>query len=73
MNIIDPKWIKADHERQVAALVVTLQAFELISNEQGVAAAKARATLWGDGGRGSRTLVRFRSMISVQPLSLLDR
>ena len=32
MNIIDPKWIKADHERQVAALVVTLQAFELISN-----------------------------------------
>jgi hypothetical protein len=46
MNIIDPKWIKADHERQVAALVVTLQAFELISNGQAVAAAKARAALW---------------------------
>jgi hypothetical protein len=31
MNIVDPKWIKAEHERQVAALVVMLQAFELIS------------------------------------------
>jgi hypothetical protein len=45
MNIIDPKWIKAEHERQVAALVVMLQAFELISKGQGTAAAKARATL----------------------------
>jgi|HubBroStandDraft_6_1064221.scaffolds.fasta_scaffold350852_3 hypothetical protein len=53
MNIIDPKWIKADHERQVAALVVTLQAFELISNGQGVAAAKARATL-GEMEAGAR-------------------
>jgi hypothetical protein len=53
MNIIDPKWIKADHERQVAALVVTLQAFELISNGQGVAAAKARAT-FGEMEAGAR-------------------
>jgi hypothetical protein len=45
MNIIDPKWIKAEHERQVAALVVMLQAFELISKGQRAAAAKARATL----------------------------
>jgi hypothetical protein len=45
MNIIDPKWIRAEHERQVAALVVMLQAFELISKGQGAAAAKARATL----------------------------
>jgi hypothetical protein len=45
MNIVDPKWIKAEHERQVAALVVMLQAFELISKRQRAAAAKARATL----------------------------
>ena len=45
MNIVDPKWIKAEHERQVAALVVMLQAFDLISKGQRAAAAKARATL----------------------------
>jgi hypothetical protein len=55
MNIIDPKWIKAEHERQVAALVVMLQAFELISKGQGAAAAKARATLGEIESRDRRT------------------
>ena len=72
MNIIPPNGSKLTTSAKVAALVVTLQAFELISNGQGFAAAKARATL-GQMEAGARALLRFRSMISVQPLSLLDR
>jgi hypothetical protein len=45
MNIIDPKWIKAEHERRVAALVVMLQAFELFSKGQRTPATNATATL----------------------------
>jgi hypothetical protein len=65
MNIIDPKWTKAEHERQVAALVVMLQAFELISKGQGAAAAKARAKL-GEMEAGERARTYGKGSRSVQ-------